>query len=117
MPAGVFNVNEDSEDDDAYTGEQKEIAREMDELRVAEHWVNPEGWDAIGEGRAASTSAGVEIDLRLDWGPVKQALAQGAGGAADVVEHIDEDVVLQDYSLDDLDPTQRVFADRVLAWV
>ena len=29
---------------------------------------------------------------------------------------MDEAVVMADYSLDKLDPTQRVFADRVLAW-
>ena len=39
LPAGVFNVNEDS-DDDAYVGEQQEIAQYMQELRAARNWVN-----------------------------------------------------------------------------
>ena len=36
-PMGVTNVNEDSDDPDAYDGEQKETAREMDELRAVRH--------------------------------------------------------------------------------
>ena len=35
--AGAVNVYDDSSDEEAYTGEQKEIAREVDELRVARH--------------------------------------------------------------------------------
>ena len=31
LPAGVININEDSDDEDAYMGEQKEVAQEMDE--------------------------------------------------------------------------------------
>ena len=64
MPAGVMNTHEDSDDDDAYGGEQKEIDREMQELRAAQHWVNQEGWNAAGEG-VATTSTGDEINLRL----------------------------------------------------
>ena len=52
LPAGVVNTYEDSDDEGAYLGEQKEIQKEMDELRVAQHWVNQEGWDAAAEGRA-----------------------------------------------------------------
>ena len=29
LPTGVFNVNEDSDDDEAYIGDQKEIEKEM----------------------------------------------------------------------------------------
>ena len=43
LPAGVFNANEDSDDADAYDGEQKEIVTEMEELRAAESWVNQDG--------------------------------------------------------------------------
>ena len=64
MPAGVMNTHEDSDDDDAYGGEQKEIDREMQELRAAQHWVNQEGWDAVGEG-VATSSTGAQINLRL----------------------------------------------------
>ena len=118
LPAGVINVNEDSEDDDDYEGEQKEIAKEMDELRVAQRWVNQSGRDAAVEGRAMSASTGTEIDLRLDWGEVKRTLQQGAGsdGSA-VLPQLDEASVRRDYDLDALDPTQRAFADRVLRWV
>ena len=117
MPAGVINVNEDSEDEEDYFGaEQKEIAKEAQEIRAAQQWVNQAGWDAAGEGRA-TTSSGKEIDLRLDWGDVKKKLAKGAGSDVQAdPRHVDEEVVLRDYSLDKLDPVQRVFADRVLAW-
>ena len=64
LPAGVFNVNEDSDDDEAYIGEQKEIAKEMDELRAARHWVNQEGWDLDAEARATSTKTAKDVDLR-----------------------------------------------------
>ena len=33
LPAGVLNVHEDSDDTEAYSGEQLEIAKEIDELR------------------------------------------------------------------------------------
>ena len=122
LPAGVVNVYEDSDDDEAYTGEQREIAREMDELRVAQHWVNQAGWDAAAEGRAVSNTSGKTIDLRLDWGDVKKKLARGSGGegpgGVSAVGDVpfDEAAVLRDYPLDRLDPTQRAFADRVLTW-
>jgi hypothetical protein len=118
LPAGVINVNEDSDDDDAYEGEQKEIAKEMDELRAASHWVNQAGWDVVQEGRAVSPTTGAEINLRLDWGEVEKKLAKGAGaGAGAEGQPLDEATVLRDYALDKLDPTQRAFADRVLRWV
>ena len=116
MPGGVINTHEDSDDADAYSGEQKEIAMEMQELRVAQHWVNQEGWDALGEGIAVDRS-GREIDLRLNWTEVKKGLG-GGGGARDGAAQmqVDEDTVLCDFALGKLDPTQRAFADRVLAW-
>ena len=48
---------------------------------------------------------------------MKKKLAKGAGSDVQAdPRHVDEEVVLRDYSLDKLDPVQRVFADRVLAW-
>ena len=74
LPAGVFNANEDSDDDDAFGCEQTYIANEMDLLRAAQHWVHQEGWDLAAEGRATSkatsSAQGKEVDLRLDWGVV-----------------------------------------------
>ena len=58
LPAGAINVNDDSDDDDAYCGEQEEINREMDELRVLQHWINQEGWDVANEARAYLTAKG-----------------------------------------------------------
>ena len=118
LPAGVININEDSDDDEAYGGEQKEIAKEIDELRAAQHWINQEGWDVASEVRTISKSTGKVVDLRLDWGGVKEKLTEGLGetGESDTGQ-VDEATVLSDYSLDKLDPTQRVFADRVLGWV
>ena len=43
LPAGVININDDSDDDEAYLGDQKDIAREIEELRVVQHWINQEG--------------------------------------------------------------------------
>ena len=90
---------------------------EAQELRAAQHWINQQGWDAASEGYAISPSTSAEIDLRLDWGDVKKALAAGTGMddvAAPV--RLEETAVLRDYGLEKLDPTQRVFADRVLSW-
>ena len=119
LPAGVVNTYEDSDDEGAYLGEQKEIQKEMDELRVAQHWVNQEGWDAAAEGRAVSPNSGREIDLRLEWGEVKKKLAEGAGGEGggngDPGSHSGSSQ-LEDFPLERLDPTQRAFAERVLAW-
>jgi hypothetical protein len=63
LPAGVMNINEDSDDDEAYTGEQKEIAKEMDELRVAQQWIHQEGWDVDSEVRVISNNTGAVVDL------------------------------------------------------
>ena len=70
--AGAVNVYDDSSDEEAYTGEQKEIAREVDELRVARHWINQEGSDAAAEARACSSATGQELDLHLDWSDVRR---------------------------------------------
>ena len=76
---GVINTFEDSEDDEAYTGEQKEIQREVQELRAVESWINQEGWDADAEARAWSPKTERVIDLRLDWGEVKRKLSPESG--------------------------------------
>jgi len=79
--------------------------------------VNQEGWDAAAEGVAVSRTGEV-IDLRLDWADVEKKLAS-ANGALEVQgsgADVDEEAVLRDFSLSDLDPTQRAFADRVLKW-
>ena len=54
LAGGVINTYLDSDDEDAYTGEQKEIQREAQELRAVQSWINQEGWDAAAEGRAVS---------------------------------------------------------------
>ena len=82
MPAGVINTHEDSDDDEAFTGEQKEIAKEMEALRAANWWINQEGWNAMGEGFAVGRT-GEEINLRLDWDDVRQKLSRGTGGCGD----------------------------------
>ncbi len=115
VPAGAINVYEDSDDDFALGGESLEIEKECQELRAAQSWVNQEGWDPQGESFAASTETGREVDLRLDWCRV-QSVLDGGSSATSNAAVVDEAVVLNDYSLEDLDPTQRVFANRVLAW-
>ncbi len=99
----------------------------MQELRIAGHWVNQEGWDALGEGVAESLSATSQgasdgdahaatrttsatgqggatkrvVDLRLDWDAVKRQLAKGAEpDASSEPTHLDRDTVLRDYALD-----------------
>ena len=126
LPAGVVNTYEDSDDEDAYAGEQKEIAKEMDQLRVVQHLINQKGWDAAAEGRAVSPKTSREINLRLDWGEVKRKLADGAGGEGTTAGFQDSGATaagcgeaarqIQDFPLERLDPTQRAFADRVLKW-
>ena len=116
-PAGVINVFEDEDDDNAYTGEQIEIDKEMQELRKAQQWVNQKGWDARAEGYGDSPSTGHVVDLRLDWAEVKRKLSEGAGheNAGDR-DDLDEASVLTKYDLATLDPTQRAFVERVLVW-
>lgn len=77
LPAGVINVNEDSSDPDDFDGEDQDVAKETEELRAAARWINQEGWDATGEGRAVSPASGKEIDLRLDWDAVRSQLREG----------------------------------------
>ena len=74
MPAGVINTLEDSEDDKAYTGRQKEIQREVQEFRAVESWMQRRAPCPPKTGRA--------IDLRLDCGEVKrkQSPESGASG-------------------------------------
>ncbi len=67
IPAGVFNVYEDSDDEDAYLGEQRELQKEMQELLAAKDWINQKGWDVASEAQVVSPSSGKTIDLRLDW--------------------------------------------------
>jgi len=117
VPGGVLNEHEDSSDDEEFFGEQKEIAKEIQGLRAAQQWVNQEGWDAAEEGQARSEKSGAVVDLRLDWEAVKKKLDKGSALDLDATpKGLSRDAVLQDYSLDTLDPTQRAFADRVLAW-
>ena len=54
----------------------------------------------------------------LDWDVVSKQLTEGFGDAEETADtfHVDGDAVLEDFSLDSLDPTQRAFADRVLKW-
>ena len=124
LPAGVINVNEDSDDGDCYLGEQKELQKEQEALRHVQQWINQEGWDVASEVMVESPKTGHTIDLRLQWNKVKYRLAEGnCDGQDDETEDrkdpsksIDEDVILRDYSLEKLDPVQRAFADRVLKW-
>ena len=114
LPAGCINTFEDSEDDAAYTGEQKEIERECQELRAVESWINQEGWDTAAEGFAKSPKTGNKIDLRLAWEDVKKKLQ--AVDTPSAATRLDPEKVNKEYDLEKLDPTQRAFADRVLLW-
>ena len=130
LPAGVLNVHEDSDDTEAYSGEQLEIAKEIDELRVATQWINQEGWDAAAEGRAFSKGNGRELDLRMNWDEVKATLAKGGGGEVNgmLTQFVQDESsghrpgllieakVKEDYPIHRLDPTQKVFFSRVMLW-
>jgi len=120
IPGGVINQHEDSSDDEDYVGDQKEVASEMQALRAVQQWVNQDGWDAAAEGKA-TTKTGETVDLkkdvRMSWEDVRREFEKGtsahqqeSGGG------LDEKVVHSDYALDNLDPTQRVFAERVIKW-
>ena len=58
----MLNTYEDTTDEERFFGEQKEIDKEMQALRAAQHWVNQEGWDAAGEAKAVDSNGAV-IDL------------------------------------------------------
>ena len=97
LPAGCINTFEDSEDDAAYTGEQKEIERECQELRAIESWTNQEGWDIAAEGRAISTKTGKVIELRRSWEEVKRKLQSTDPPSA--ATRLDPDKVNEEYDL------------------
>ena len=59
----MLNTYESTTDKECFFGEQKEIDKEMQALRAAQHWVNQEGWDAAGEAKAVDSN-GADIDLR-----------------------------------------------------
>lgn len=125
VPGGVLNVYEDSTDEEDYCGEQKEIEFEMQALRGSQQWVNQPGWDVASEGIAVDAN-GAEVNLSaptsidgkvMSWEDVQRELAKGAVCEDDSVSgHVMREDVLRDYALDKLDPTQRVFVDRVLHW-
>ena len=56
-----------------HCGEQKEIAKEVEELRITGHLVNVEGWNAASEARATSPNTGKVFDLRLNWSDGSEA--------------------------------------------
>ena len=127
LPAGVLNVYEDTTDEEDFTGEQKEIEKEMQALRSAQQWVNQQGWDVAAEAKALDSN-GAEVDLRtptdadgrsMTWDDVQRVLAKGGStGSVDaaLAAAVVREEVMRDFALEKLDPTQRVFADRVLAW-
>ena len=98
----------------------------MQALRAAHQWVNQGGWDAAGEAKTVDAS-GEKVYLRapmgadghfLAWGDVQRQLAKGAGVASDesaLTDAVVEEEVVRGFALESLDPTQRVFADRLLA--
>ena len=117
-PGGVLNVHEDSDEDEAFTSEQKEIEQEMDALRGVHKWMNPDGWDLNAEGKGDLHGDGSRSDLRRDWGQVKKLLDNGAEAEVDGKSWIPtREEVERDYDLARLDPTQRAFVDYVLSWV
>jgi len=67
LPGGVINVNEDSDDDEAYMGEQKEIAKELEELRAARHWINQDTYMNVGIGCAGGGGGGGEGIDKVDF--------------------------------------------------
>ena len=117
-PGGVLNVNEDSDENEAFTSEQKEIEQEMDGLRGVQKWMNPDGWDLNAEGKGDLHGDGSQVDLRREWGHVKRLLDKGAEAEADGKSWVPTRAeVERDYDLARLDPTQRAFVDYVLSWV
>ena len=82
LPAGVLNTYEDTTDEEDFTGEQKEIASEMQALRAEQQWVNQEGWDAAGEAKAVDSS-GADVDLcqraPSDLGRCAATVGEGRG--------------------------------------
>ena len=80
LSAGIINTYEDTSDEEDFTGEQKEIASEMQALRAAQQWVNQEEWDAAGEAKAVDSN-GADVVLRAPtdaegrpptWGEVQR---------------------------------------------
>ena len=119
---GVMNICNDSDEDEEYFGDQKEVQAEMDELNAAASWVNPKHWDAAQEAYARNRND-KDVDLRypkdfhgnsMSWDAVQKALAGDIQDDAQKSSTTTSDQKI--YILEDLDPTQRAFADRVLKW-
>jgi hypothetical protein len=79
LPAGVINVLEDSNDEEDYNGEQLEIAKEMQELRAAQHWINQEGWDAASEAQGLSKKTQKTDIATLGLGRREEAVSRQHG--------------------------------------
>ena len=89
MAREVINTYLDSDDEDVYTGEQKEIQREAQELRAVQSWINQEGWDAAPQGCAVSQKkTGQTIDLRIDWHEVRRNLTPATVIVSKVRMHV-----------------------------
>ena len=113
----MCNVNEDSDDDEAHGGEWKEIAKEMGEQRTAQHWVNQAGRNVAAERFALSNCTKGETNLRLDWSDVKWTLNRSAEpDEAASTQPLHRVTILHKHPLDNLVPTQRVFANRFSKW-
>ena len=71
FPTTVLNVYDDSDDDEAWDIDDKEMQAELDELRAAKQWINQKDWDVAHEAIAEHPSTGADVNLRLDWAEVK----------------------------------------------
>jgi len=117
FPSGALNVREDRDDENDFVGGELEIDKELLSLRFAQPWINQKGWDHASEQKAVSARTGKEVDLQLDTEDVANKMVLEAEGNRNKnAEVLTEATVHADYALDALDPTQRIFADRVLKW-
>ena len=101
------------------TERRKEIQQEMQNLRCVESYVNPpttnaaeEAFAVCGDGTRVSLREPTLHGKRCSWADVKSCFKKGNETKSDD----QDDNGVDRYPLDVLDPTQRVFADRLLAW-
>ena len=87
VPAGVRNVMEDSDDDEAWDGgDSKELEKETQALQVAKNWLSDkaerQSWDTAAEAMAPGAEE-VEVDLRQpkdgihEEGPLRLPVVEG----------------------------------------
>ena len=116
FPGGCLNIHEDTDAEEGYAVEDKEVEKEMQELVPVQNLVNIRGGGAYEQGVVREGARDILLKLPC-WTSVRKKLEEGDLEDMDGKKVVmNEEEVFKKYPLDILDPTQRCFVDRVLRW-